>query len=579
MQILGIHDGHTSSVCLLEDGVILASALEERFTRKKRQGSFPSLSLKWLFDSGLAKREEIVQVALAGLTDPITDQSVLSRSRHRLLGAITPFVPKGVLRSKWLKEFYLKIARRRETINLVCKFLKEDGISPSILTLVEHHEAHAATAFYPGCFVDPALPVLVITLDGGGDGIAGSVNICQEDKLTRVAEIPIYDSIGMVYTMVTWLLGLTPLEHEYKVMGLAPYAPASLANEAYAKLAKFISLSSTGLEFKNSSSYWGVGLKNKMQRELGTMRFDAIAAAVQQLFEDLVLRFILGWVQKTGIKRVALAGGCFMNVKLNGILDLHPQIEELFVFPSCGDESISIGAAFLAYQRFYKQSVEGTGLKKIQKLGPLYLGSEYAVEEIEKVLYKYKDLIKIEKPLQITKAVAQRLARDEIAGWFQGKAEYGARALGNRSILANPRNLWTAVRLNKCIKQRDFWMPFAPTILWEWEQKYLKRSKSTLLPYMMVACGSTKEAERDLPAALHTGDLSCRPQILREDWNPLYYELLKEFEAIENIGALLNTSFNLHGEPIVNSPQDALRTFLSSALDILAIGPFLVSKR
>ncbi len=267
-----------------------------------------------------------------------------------------------------------------------------------------------------------------------------------------------------------------------------------------------------------------------------------------------------------------------MNVKANQKIYEMPNVKKLFVMPSCGDESIAIGGCFYGYKYYCEKN--NLSFKPIP-IRDLYLGPVYTDEYIEKVIKKERldKKCEIKKVVAIEKEVANLLAKGEIIARFVGRSEWGARALGNRSIIANPSNKESIRVLNQLIKDRDFWMPFTPSILDSDENKYIINSKHMESPYMVITFNSTEKAKRDLTAAIHPYDFTIRPQIVYESWNPSYYKLINEFKKITGIGAVLNTSFNLHGEPNVLSPENAIRTFKNSGLQYMAIGEYLIKKK
>jgi carbamoyltransferase len=305
---------------------------------------------------------------------------------------------------------------------------------------------------------------------------------------------------------------------------------------------------------------------------LSRRRFDHIAGGVQLFVERFLVRWVKACIAETGIRRIALSGGVFMNVKANQkILEL-PEVEELFVFPSCGDETNSIGAAWLRYRQ--------RSAKNPKKLGHFYVGPEYDDAQVEAALrsYKFQNHAGIRAETEVERSVATLLAKGEIVARFKGRTEFGARALGNRSILANPAVPGVVKVINEMIKCRDFWMPFAPSVLAERSEDYFHKPKPVEAPYMIITLDSREEKRNAMAAAIHPHDCTGRPQEVIEDWNPDYHRLIKYFEEMTGEGIILNTSFNLHGEPVVCSPRDALRVFDISGLQHLAIGTFMLTK-
>ena len=363
---------------------------------------------------------------------------------------------------------------------------------------------------------------------------------------------------------------MTPSEHETKVMGLAPYAPTAPVRELKLKLRK-------QFEFKGKNKLsWGRTADIRVsypfiKKLLEEYRFDVIAGGLQSFVEEWLCEWVRHCVQATGVRQVALAGGVFMNVKANMAISKLDCVDDLFIFPSCGDETGAIGAA---WQTYYESTT-----KAPKPLQHLYLGPEFNANEIESILRKYSDICRFTRK-QVkspAKTLAKLLAAGEIVAYFGGRMEFGARALGNRSIFADPRRPDLIHTINEFIKGRDFWMPFAPAILNSQTGKYLINPKSLKAPYMILGFETTL-SHAELAAAIHPWDHTVRPQIVTPDQNPFLFQMIQEFEKITGCGAVLNTSFNLHGEPIVMTPNDALDTFARSGLKYLMIGSNFVQK-
>jgi carbamoyltransferase len=438
----------------------------------------------------------------------------------------------------------------------------------------EHHACHAAGAYYGQGELKE--DVLVMTCDGGGDGICCSVNIGRGGRLERLATIPVEDSIAKLYALITCMMGLVPLEHEYKVMGLAPYADGKSAEELADYLAGHFEWDEDPPRWRRkgglpSTAYWRDIIYEKTEFQ----RFDIVAGGFQRFIERMMVRWVRGWLRKTGIKRLALSGGIFMNVKMNKLLMELDEVDSIYVLPSCGDESNPIGACYLA-------AVEsGAAPGDLVPLGPLYLGPRYTEADIQRAIdaFARNSQVIVKRHDVIEGEVAKLLAGGEIVARYNGREEFGARALGNRSILADPSRLDLIRDLNQMIKCRDFWMPFAGTMTESQAERNLFNPKGVPAPYMIMTFDSTANYE-DYRAATHPYDRTIRPQVLRESWNPSYHRVLIEFERQSGKRAgLLNTSFNLHGYPIVSSPEDALDVFNRSGLVYLSMGSYLLSKR
>lgn len=579
MNILGIYDGHLSTAALMVDGRLTAMISEERLTRQKNQGGPPGRSIGWVLERAGIRGEDIDAVALAMITEPLTHWGEdLAQMRRRIFRAANALLPGMLVGSRLLLKPYVFIYKHKRDWKGLNAALASHGVSPALYKTnrVEHHLAHAAGAYFFAPFREHDKPMLIVTADNSGDGVSATVSIAHRGEIRRIHWIVSFHSIGELYIRVTELLGMRALEDEFKVMGLAPYAPPALADRAYGIFNRFLRSRAGGLTFRNVSGKWGPALREALRKELEGIRFDAIAAGIQRLVEEVVGDFVLAWVRKTGIADVAVGGGVFMNVKLNMLLSRNPEINRAFFMPSAGDESLAAGAAALVYAQ--RRLAEGRAID-IDALTHLFWGPDYTDAEIRAALAPLADRLTWSEHEDIESYVAQRLAAGEIVGRFAGRMEWGARSLGNRGILADPRHLWNVRRINLAIKKRDFWMPFAPSLLEECSAEYLDNPRALDAPFMINAFPSTERAQRDLPCGLHQFDLTCRPQIVRRCDNPRYHRLLHEFHRLTGVGGVLNTSFNLHGEPIVCSPADAIRTLLASDLDGLALERFYVRKR
>lgn len=579
MNILGLYDGHLSTATLLVDGRIVAMTSEERFTRKKNQGGAPERSIAWVLRQAGLSGGDIDAVALAMLTQPFTAwEEDIRQSRRRLFRVASALLPRAIAGSRALVKPYVRLYRNKRDWAGLNGALERNGISPALYTAhrYEHHLCHAATAYYLSWFRDDGKPMLIVTTDGSGDGLCATVSIGHEGRLERLHEIPSYHSIGELYTRVTEMLGMRPLDHEYKVMGLAPYAPSAIGERAYQAFRSYFRLTSDGLGFENICGRWGPALRDRMVRDLQRIRFDGIAYGVQKLVEEIMTGFVLGWVRKTGIRSVGVAGGVFMNVKLNMLLSERPEIDEIFLMPSCGDESIGLGAALLTWADVCHAAGRPVDVPPLEHVA---LGPQFSRDEILAELERRADAVTWREVDDIEAEVARLVAGGQIVARLADRMEWGARSLGNRAILADPRDLGNVRRINQAIKMRDFWMPFAPSILEERAADYLQNPRGLRAPFMINAFRSTPLGQRDLICGLHSVDMSCRPQIVRQVDNPRYHRLLKECERLTGVGGVVNTSFNLHGEPIVCCPADAIHTLCRSDLDAVAIEHFLVRRK
>jgi carbamoyltransferase len=472
-------------------------------------------------------------------------------------------------KNKEEREKYLVGERLNERKSEITKDL---GILSGKIIVVEHHFCHAAAAYFASPWAKSSEKVLVLTSDGSGDGVCATVSIGQNGELEKIADTKSSASLGKIYSRITYLMGMKPWEHEYKIMGLAPYADEKGVEKSYKVLSGLIEIDDGSLSFKNKTTLGMNYCYPYLREKLENHRFDWIAGAIQKLHEELIIKWVKNVLKETGLRKIAAGGGSFMNVKANMKMAELESVDEVFIFPSCGDESVSIGAAY------FVQNLKGGA---IQPISDNYFGGQFSEEEIKNTIETpdLKEKYIISKEQDINKKVASLLAEGEIVARFSGRMEWGARALGNRSILMDPRNKDGVRILNMAIKQRDFWMPFAPTVLDERQNDYLINKKNIRSPYMIMAFETTEKGRHDLSAGIHPYDFTARPQILQKEFNPDYYSLIKEFEKITGVGAVLNTSFNLHGEPVVHSPEDAISVFERSGLKHLALGKYLISKK
>jgi carbamoyltransferase len=360
-------------------------------------------------------------------------------------------------------------------------------------------------------------------------------------------------------------------DHEYKVMGLAPYGKSSYCLD---KIKKIIDIdSSNPLKFKNNMNCLKPSFEIELGKILRGQRFDNVAAAAQEWLEILKEKWVKNAIAKTGIHKIACAGGNFLNVKANQKLLALEEVDDAFFCPASGDEGLAVGAALIGY---YEMSMMSGKKPENIPLKDTYLGSSFSNEEIEESLKKHSLLEKAEYIDDIDETVGELLTKDSnIVARFSGQMEWGPRGLGNRSILANPSDYGVIRKINHAIKMRDFWMPFGPSILESRMRDYVVNPINA--PYMILAFDTT-EKRSEISAAIHPYDLTCRPQTVIAEYNPGYEKVLKSFEAKTGIGAILNTSFNLHGKPIVWSPDIAIDTFNNSELDAVAVGNYLLKK-
>ena len=588
MKILGVHDGHNSSATVVFDGKVVAAVQEERLSRVKNQGGAPIRAVSEVLSlSGIDSFNQFDRIVVASQhsqplyntrDDVLQDYEQLNRIASSLRGRVrAKLADSHVLRQLWL------YGRKRDSVekdtNARINQLVKAGIPKEKIEFVEHHSAHAAAAYYGlGNYDDE---ILVLTNDGAGDGVCATVSLGHRGKLERQCTVTEDHSLATIYAMITYLMGMVPLEHEYKIMGLAPYHRGRIEqNRTYLGLKELFEWDrSNSMLWRRRAGVPRVGyLWAYLEQLLRRERFDAIAAGLQIFTEEFLVEWVRRCVRETGIARVAVSGGIFMNVKANQAILTLPEVEELFVFPSCGDETNSIGAAYAYYAQRRFQADQPVD---IPALSEIYLGGEFSNDEIEAALRGYRfssSRVRWQTQDKIERKTAALLARGEVVARFKGRMEFGARALGNRSILANAALPGVVQRINFMIKARDFWMPFAPSILSDSSTEYICKPKPARAPYMIMSFDTIIDKREQLIAAIHPQDGTARPQEVYPGDNPDYESVLQYYQEMTGEGVILNTSLNLHGYPLVYSPFDALEVFDRSDLDYLAIGNYLVSK-
>jgi carbamoyltransferase len=565
VYVIGIHDGHNSSACLLADGRVVFAIQEERLTGEKNALGFPARSIQACLDFGNLQPRDVTKLAFA------THRSTPSRLRatEQSRASRREVTTAGTLRRMLWYPYYqtqkhMGLAERMKNV-------EASGFDRGQYADYEHHLCHAACAYY-GLREDSQTSYVVVTVDGFGDLDCATVWVNRNGMLERIARTPFTDSLGTIYGITTGMMGFRPLEHEYKLMGMAPYASRTHSERMAQSFHNLLTVDEERMRFKRRTVAPSFLYARRIKNMISGERFDQVCAGLQLFTEELLVKLARSAVRATGVGRVLCAGGVFMNVKANKRLMEQPEIESLKIFPSCGDETLPMGAAYMAY------IAEG-GSKAAERIEPItdfYLGGDVseescrqAVESSGHEVHRYDD-------------VEAELARILVAGKpvarCKGRMEFGARALGNRSILADPSNQDVVRVINRMVKNRDFWMPFAPVVRRERMEEYFVNPKDLVSPYMMLTF-DTRDNFRDLIAAVHNADLTARPQVIEAQQNPDYYRLLQNFEAQTGRGVLLNTSFNLHGFPIVTTAKDAMNVFENSGLEYLNLGQLIVHKR
>jgi carbamoyltransferase len=584
-DIIGLHYGHDATVVLLRNGKVIEAMSEERLSRQKKHIGFPRLALEYMRRKYTLDR--ITHVFVVG--EQHSSIIEWDKGRYKQERESRKYKPDWFLKGlmwRWLllrralvvvgklRSYFVSHDRKAEG---AVQRVISDEFPDAQVTFVNHHVAHlwATVVFFPEYGSRRSL----ISLDGEGDGLSGMIGVYEKGKIEVKHRFSNRESIGLLYSSVVDVLGMARNEHEFKVMGLAPYAKASAGEKAYKALRRMLSFDSSTMSFRatvdtrNATSYLVAHNINTVHR------FDSLAYGIQKLTEETTEAIVRETTKRYTTGKVALSGGVFMNVKANQCISEMSEVTELTVTPSCGDESIAIGAAVYGYSVLHNND-----LGDLAPLTNLYLGSEYDDATIKRAIDAWSGEATAEYfdpagPISIEQKVGDLLADNQVVGRMKGRAEWGARALGNRSILANPSSRSNVKLINEMIKGRDFWMPFATSILQEDVDRYIVNPRSVEAPYMAITFETTQLAHEHLPAALHPYDLTSRPQVVTPEVNPEYYALISHFKLRTGIGGVLNTSFNLHGDPNVETPGDALYTFERSGLRHLALGNYLLSKK
>lgn len=568
MAILGISDSHNAAAALLDRSGRLLALQEERPTREKNFSGMPDRSVAWLLAEAGLRPEEVEAVAVANL-DPFRPMD--RGERLRSFGRNATLAGRLVSAARRTPVMQGVLARRRADRMARLRAL---GFAPGQVVEYDHHLCHAATAAY-GADHGPD-PVLVITCDGAGDGLCATVSVLRDGMLERRHAVEWSHSFGVLYAVVTYMLGMVPNEHEYKIMGMAPYASPSASERVSERLLALFEWDEGGAPVWRRAR--GVphmlNVQPTLERLFHGVRFDAVMGGVQMFTEEMLREFVRRAVAATGVGRVAASGGVFMNVKANKAILEMPQVESLFVFPSCGDETNAIGAAWLA-------QAARSGPATVAPLRSMYLGPEWGEDAILAALRPAEAAgwLEVERPADVNAATVECLVRGEVVARFAGREEFGARSLGNRAILADPRRPEVIQVINDLVKSRDFWMPFAASVMAEHARDYMVMPKGVTAPYMILSFDTTEAGWEALRAGTHPYDRTCRPQVVTREDNPDYWDLLRRFRDRTGVGGLLNTSLNLHGLPLVHTPADALEVLERSGLSRLAIGPFLATSR
>ena len=589
---------HDSAAALLMDGAIIAAAQEERFTRKKHDTSFPIEACKYVLDEAGLKYQDLSAIAFY-------DKPYLKF--ERLLETYHAFSPRGLksfisAMPVWIKEKLFMKRMLREELALL-----GDGTVP--IFFPEHHLSHAASAFFPSPFEDAA----ILTIDGVGEWATTTIGYGSGNQITMKSELYFPHSLGLLYSAFTYYIGFKVNSGEYKLMGLAPYGNSnseqtkSFRNKIENELVDIRDDGSlllnmdyfeyaTGLRMTNNKKWYELfGLHPRKPESELTQDYMNMALAIQQVLEGVVIKLAKTAKEMTGSKFLVFAGGVALNGVANGYLLREKIFDDIWIQPAAGDAGGAVGAAYTVWyignnnQRVIKNnqdSMQGS-----------YLGPEYDAKIILRVASKYQAHYNyFEDGNRLLEKVASFLAQGNVVGWFQGRMEFGPRALGNRSILGDSRNPEMQKKINLKIKFRESFRPFAPSVLEEDIQMYFNLDRPS--PYMLLVM-PVKEERRynlpeeydnltlyerlytirsDIPAVTHI-DYSARIQSVNKNTNPLFWHLINEFKNQTGYGILVNTSFNVRGEPIVCTPEDAYRCFMRTEMDYLVLGKYLFDKK
>jgi len=600
-KILGISAFyHDSAAALVVDGKIIAAAQEERFNRIKHSPEFPLEAIRYCLEEGGVSIDELDAVVFY-------DKPLLKF--ERLLQTYYAFAPKGLLSflkaiPVWLDEKLFLKKKIYDGLGKVAPYQK----NKLRLLFTPHHLSHAASAFYPS----PYNKAAILTIDGVGEWSTASIGIGEGSSLSLLKSLQFPHSVGLLYSAFTYYLGFTVNSGEYKLMGLAPYGDSNAAETAQFKELiekELIHIYSDGSIWLNQHYFqYATGLRmvheGRWEKLFGVKRRDPeaellpvycnLALAIQQVTEEIVLKMAAEAKRLTGASVCCLAGGVALNCVANGKLQRAGIFESIFIQPAAGDAGGALGAALTIYYQYYKQQrIHSTDADQLEGS---YLGPSYSDKEVESVAKRVKGVYHFyhsDQPL--LDQVAGLLAKGKVVGWFQGRMEFGPRALGNRSILGDPRDPAMQKKLNLKIKYREGFRPFAPAVLAE-DASQLFALEGTS-PYMLLVAPLREPHRKILPPNFHQLslwerlyfprselqaithlDFSARVQTVHATTNPKFYNLLQSFKTKTGVGVLVNTSFNVRGEPIVCTPADAYRCFMSTDMDILVLNNYLFIK-
>jgi carbamoyltransferase len=589
MKILGIHDGHNATAALMIDGQIVAMISEERLTYRKNEMGFPERAIVECLNIAGINGNDLDKVAFSTISIPIHYLRIKREFSFSIRDFLDeqeeywkPLLFENRVNTEYLDKIFnskkfnepqaysfmnipynLTPAENKKYLDEIRKetLYKFFGISADKVISYDHHICHQYYAYFGSSFRDKK--AIVFTADGGGDGANGTVSIVENNQIKELGRNNCTD-LARIYRYITLLLGMRIGEHEYKVMGLSPYASEYEIRKCDKVFKDVFYVPELLIEYKNRPS----DLFFHFRDNLADCRFDGIAGGVQEMIEEVGKEWFHKVTKKLNVSRVVFSGGLSMNVKLNKVIGELDSVNEFYCPASGGDESVALGACYVAHTQYSQMPVSS--------IENNYLGPQFTRLDILKAITKLKDYKIIEGVTN--KKIAQLLAQNLVIGRFVGRMEFGARSLGNRSILANPANQEIVQKINRKIKFRDFWMPFAPSILDKYADKYLINPKKFTADHMTHSFDVTELGRKALIAAIHPADYTVRAHIVTRKNNQNYYDLIELFSELTGIGALLNTSFNLHGYPIVCTPEHAVHVFENSDLDGMVLEDILVMR-
>jgi carbamoyltransferase len=586
MRVLGISAYyHDSAAALVEDGRIVAAAQEERFTRKKHDSTYPHQAIQYCLRAGGVAARDLDAVVFY-------DKPFLKFDR--LLKTYLAMSPRGFNSFRksfplWIKDKLFQKSRLVEELRAL-----DAGVDwAKKLLFSEHHLSHAASAFFPSPFES----AVILTLDGVGEWATTSVSLGKGREMTPLKEIHFPHSVGLLYSAFTYWLGFKVNSGEYKVMGLAPYGEPKYMNTILDHLVDLKSDGSfrlnlkyfdycTGLKMTNRHFDQLFGQPARKSEELLTQKHMDIAASIQVATEEILLRLTRALAKETGEKNLCLAGGVALNCVANARVRREGGFENIWIQPAAGDSGGALGAALAAYHLHLKKD---RVIKSSDAMQGAYLGPEYSQAEIESALQKVGAQFQVLSDEKLMQASVEALNSGKALGWHQGRMEYGPRALGNRSILADARSTEMQTTLNLKVKFRESFRPFAPAVLIEdtrdWfdcdvDSPYMlltadvakiRRQEMSDIEQNLFGIDKLKVKRSEIPAVTHV-DYSARLQTVHANTNPRFHSLLKGFKERTGCPVLVNTSFNVRGEPIVNTPEDSFRCFMGTNIEALAIG-------